>query len=120
LLRILRLNTRFQEAIWDESEGAWKVTAGDGMRIRASVLVSGMGALHVPHYPEHAWPGTVFRSSVSFSAWDYNVGSRRQNVAVVGTGASAIQFVPQIAPRVGQLIFPAHAAVDRSAPRFRF
>ena len=34
----LRLNTRFQEAIWDESGGAWDVTAGDGMRIRARVV----------------------------------------------------------------------------------
>ncbi len=43
----MRLNTRFCEAIWDESEGVWNVAAGDGMRIRARVLVSGMGALHV-------------------------------------------------------------------------
>ena len=99
----LRLNTRFQEAIWDESEGAWKVTAGDGMRIRARVLVSGMGALHVPHYPE--LPGLERFSGPAFhsSAWDYNVDLDGKNVAVVGTGASAIQFVPQIAPRVGQL-----------------
>jgi hypothetical protein len=44
----LRLNTRFREAIWDESEGVWNTTAGDGLRIRARVLVSGMGALHTP------------------------------------------------------------------------
>ena len=99
----LRLNTRFQEAIWDESEGAWNVTTGDGMQIRACVLVSGMGALHVPRYPE--LPGLECFSGPAFhsSAWDYNVDLDGKNVAVVGTGASAIQFVPQIAPRVGQL-----------------
>jgi len=99
----LRLNTRFQEAIWDESEGMWNVTTGDGMQIRARVFVSGMGALHVPRYPQ--LPGLERFSGPAFhsSAWDHNVELDGKNVAVVGTGASAIQFVPQIAPRVGQL-----------------
>ncbi len=99
----LRLNTRFQEAAWDESESVWNITAADGVRIRARVLVSGMGALHVPHYPE--LPGLEHFSGHAFhsSAWDYGVNLDAKNVAVVGTGASAIQFVPQIAPRVGKL-----------------
>ncbi len=99
----LRLNTRFQEAAWDESESVWNITAADGVRIRARVLVSGMGALHVPHYPE--LPGLEHFSGHAFhsSAWDYGVNLDGKNVAVVGTGASAIQFVPQIAPRVGKL-----------------
>ena len=99
----LRLNTRFQEAAWDESESVWNITASDGVRIRARVLVSGMGALHVPHYPE--LPGLEHFSGHAFhsSAWDYGVNLEDKNVGVVGTGASAIQFVPQIAPRVGKL-----------------
>jgi len=112
----LRLNTRFQEAIWDESEGAWNVTVGDGMQIRPRVVVSGMGALHVPRYPE--LPGLKRFSGRTFhsSAWDYKVDLDGKNVAVVGTGASAIQFVPQIAsPHRPAPSFPAHAAVDRSA-----
>jgi cation diffusion facilitator CzcD-associated flavoprotein CzcO len=99
----LRLNTRFREATWDESEGIWIATAGDGMRIRARVLVSGMGALHVPRYPDlkglDRFKGPAFHSA----AWDHSVDLDGKNVAVVGTGASAIQFVPQIAPRVGKL-----------------
>jgi cation diffusion facilitator CzcD-associated flavoprotein CzcO len=99
----LRLNTRFCEAVWDESEGVWNASAGDGMRIRARVLVSGMGALHVPHFPEikglDSFQGPAFHSS----SWDHSVDLAGKNVAVVGTGASAIQFVPQIAPSVGKL-----------------
>ena len=99
----LRLNTRFREAVWDESEGVWNATVGDGTLIRARVLVSGMGALHVPHYPElqglDCFQGPAFHSS----AWEHSVDLAGKNVAVVGTGASAIQFVPQIAPRVGKL-----------------
>jgi cation diffusion facilitator CzcD-associated flavoprotein CzcO len=99
----LRLNTCFQEAVWDESAGVWNATGGDGMHIRARVLVSGMGALHVPHYPEitglDRFKGPAFHSS----NWNQSVDLAGKNVAVIGTGASAIQFVPQIAPQVGKL-----------------
>ena len=99
----IRVSTRFQEAVWDESEGVWNATTGDNMRIRARVLVSGMGALHVPRYPSipglERFKGPAFHSSV----WDHIVNLDGKNIAVVGTGASAIQFVPQIAPRAGRL-----------------
>lgn len=99
----IRLNMRFHEATWDEAEGVWHATAGEEMRIKARVLVSGMGALHVPQYPKlkglDRFAGPAFHSS----AWDQNVDLNEKNVAVVGTGASAIQFVPQIAPRVRKL-----------------
>jgi cation diffusion facilitator CzcD-associated flavoprotein CzcO len=99
----IRLNARFCEAVWDESESAWNVTLADGLRFRSRVLVSGMGALHVPHYPEiqglDRFKGPAFHSAT----WDQAVDLDGKNVAVVGTGASAIQFVPQIAPRVGKL-----------------
>ena len=99
----LHLNACFREAVWNESESVWNATDGEGTRIRARVLVSGMGALHVPRYPE--LPGLVRFSGPAFhsSTWDYGVDLDGKNVAVVGTGASAIQFVPQIAPRVGKL-----------------
>ena len=48
----IRLKTRFQEAAWDEAESAWHVRVGENLRIRARVIVSGVGALHVPRYPE--------------------------------------------------------------------
>jgi cation diffusion facilitator CzcD-associated flavoprotein CzcO len=103
----MRFNTRFQEAAWDQSAGLWRVRAGDNLRdnlsIRARVLVSGMGALHVPHYPEI--PGIERFSGPSFhsATWKPEVDLIGKRVAVVGTGASAVQFVPQIVPRVGRL-----------------
>ena len=99
----IRLSTRFHEATWDEAESVWHVTAGEGMRIRARVLVSGIGALHIPSFPNlkgiDSFAGPKFHSS----NWDHNVDLAGKNVAVVGTGASAIQFVPQIVPRAGKL-----------------
>jgi cation diffusion facilitator CzcD-associated flavoprotein CzcO len=99
----IRLNTKFQEGVWDENSSHWRVMTHDGARIDARVLVSGMGALHVPHYPEikglERFQGPAFHSST----WNHDVDLTGKNVAVVGTGASAIQFVPRIAPRTGKL-----------------
>ncbi len=99
----IRLNTRFHEATWDEAAGLWRITAGDNLRIHARVLISGMGALHVPHYPEikgiESFTGPSFHSAT----WNSDVDLAGKTVAVVGTGASAIQFVPQIAPLAGKL-----------------
>ncbi len=99
----IRLKTRFQEGVGDENANVWRVTTHDGTRIVARVLVSGMGALHVPHYPEikglERFQGPAFHSST----WNHDVDLTGKNVAVIGTGASAIQFVPQIAPRVDKL-----------------
>src|SRR5262249_3441880 len=67
------------------------------------VLVSAVGALHVPKYPDirglEKFAGPKFHST----DWDVNVPLEGRRVAVIGTGASAIQFVPQIAPKVKRL-----------------
>jgi cation diffusion facilitator CzcD-associated flavoprotein CzcO len=103
----IRLKTRFCEAIWNDKGKLWQISAhetgGAPLRIRARVLVSGMGGLHVPNVPKlpgiERFAGPAFHSS----QWDYSVDLNGKNVGVVGTGASAIQFVPQIAPKVGKL-----------------
>lgn len=103
----IRFKTRFCEGAWDEAAGCWRICASDeahdNLTIRARVLISGMGALHVPHYPEI--PGIERFAGPSFhsATWRSDVDLSGKNVAVVGTGASAIQFIPHIAPRVGKL-----------------
>ena len=102
LRRRIRLNTAFQSAVWDEDAARWHVTTGGGL-ITCRVLVSGMGALHYPSMP--TLPGLeIFAGEVFHSArWnaDYSLAGRR--IAVIGTGASAIQFIPEIAPDAAQL-----------------
>jgi len=99
----IRLRTALREAVWDEQQGVWHATAGDGLKIDARVLVSGMGALHVPRYPElnglERFTGPAFHSA----AWDSRVDLKGRRVAVIGTGASAAQFVPRIAPEADRL-----------------
>jgi cation diffusion facilitator CzcD-associated flavoprotein CzcO len=99
----IRVNTRMQAAVWDEGAALWRVTAGDGATIRARVLVSAVGALHVPKFPEI--PGMENFVGLAFHStwWDSSVPLEGKRVAVIGTGASAIQFVPEVAPKVAKL-----------------
>ncbi len=93
----IRLNTALREAVWNQATGRWQVTLSDGGTVDARVLVSGVGALHVPAYPELSgadqFAGTAFHSA----EWNEDIDLEGKTIAVIGTGASAIQFVPRIA-----------------------
>jgi cation diffusion facilitator CzcD-associated flavoprotein CzcO len=99
----LQCNAKVVAARFDETRGTWSVTVEDGRVLRARALILGNGALHLPQIPD--LPGLAsFRGKTFHSArWDHDAPLDGKRVAVIGTGASAIQFVPQIAPRVAQL-----------------
>jgi cation diffusion facilitator CzcD-associated flavoprotein CzcO len=99
----MRFDTEVIEAVFDERDGRWRVTTRRGDVVSAKVLTSCMGGLSRPQLP--AIPGIDrFRGPSFHSAqWDHSVDLTGKRVAVVGTGASAIQFVPQIVPRVARL-----------------
>ncbi len=99
----IRLGTRLREVVWNEAEMCWHAVTEDGSQIKAQSFVSGVGALHVPNYPD--LPGLhTFRGSAFHSAhWDHSVDLAGKNIAVIGTGASSIQFVPEIAAQAGRL-----------------
>ena len=98
----IRFSSEVLGAAWDETVQRWRVCtdAGD---FDADVLVSATGALSDPAIPElpglERFEGTVFHSA----AWRHDVDLTGKRVAVIGTGASAIQFVPQIQPKVARL-----------------
>uniref|UniRef100_UPI003899402C flavin-containing monooxygenase n=2 Tax=Noviherbaspirillum massiliense TaxID=1465823 RepID=UPI003899402C len=99
----IRLNTEMTEAAFDEANDCWQVRTADGKSFTTRILVSAMGALSRPAYPH--LPGMERFKGMAFHSaeWkhDYDLAGKR--VAVIGTGASAIQFVPQIAPKVARL-----------------
>jgi cation diffusion facilitator CzcD-associated flavoprotein CzcO len=99
----LRLKTRMEKAVWDEAAGFWRLTTDKGEEITARALVSGVGALHIPSVPKlkgiEKFKGAAFHSA----QWRHDYDLTGKRVAVIGTGASAIQFVPQIAPQVEKL-----------------
>jgi len=99
----IRFGVELTGAHWDERERHWTATTRDGREFVAQFLVSGVGGLHIPQVPE--LPGIAnFEGRTWHSArWDHEYDLRGKRVAVVGTGASAVQFVPKIAPDVAEL-----------------
>jgi cation diffusion facilitator CzcD-associated flavoprotein CzcO len=98
---------RFGDAVtrarWDEAEGVWIIRTAKGHEERAQLLVSGIGGLTTPSYPAIDGMETFGGAAFHSARWDHSTPIRGQRVAVVGTGASAIQIVPTIAPDVAQL-----------------
>jgi cation diffusion facilitator CzcD-associated flavoprotein CzcO len=99
----LRLGTAIVEARFNEEEGLWTLTTQAGDRVTARVVISGVGGLVNPAHPEipglERFEGEVFHTA----RWNHDYDLRGKQVAVIGTGASAVQVVPAIAPKVGKL-----------------
>src|SRR6201995_5993780 len=106
----IRLSTEVSSARWDEAGRRWELETSRGP-LRAQVLVSATGPLVEPRIPP--FPGLErFRGPAFHSArWDHSVDLRGKRVAAIGTGASAIQFVPRVAPEGEQLY-----VLQRTAP----
>ena len=103
ILPHVRFNANVVNARFDEASATWVVRTEDGREFKSQLLVSGAGALSNPSIPNT--PGLdSFKGEVFHSAnWRHDVDLRGKRVAVIGSGASAIQFVPQIAPKVATL-----------------
>lgn len=100
----IRFNNELKEAHWDESAGVWRLKTAQGHRYSARILVSGMGGLSRAAYPVgvqglESFEGKTFHSQ----DWDHQYDLQGKRIAVIGTGASAIQFVPQIQKLAGQV-----------------
>jgi cation diffusion facilitator CzcD-associated flavoprotein CzcO len=121
----LHFDREVDEARWDDETARWTVRTTDGHEYVAPLLIWATGSLSAPSIPD--FPGLKdFRGKVFHSArWEHGFDLTGKRVCVVGTGASAIQFVPQIAPVVEHLylhqrtppwIFPRH---DRPVSKLR-
>ena len=98
-------------ATFDDDTARWTLRTAAGDELTAQVVIAGVGALHQPHYPDlpglSSFAGRTFHSA----DWDHDHDLTGRRVAVVGTGASSIQFVPPVAA------VAAHLDVyQRSAP----
>jgi cation diffusion facilitator CzcD-associated flavoprotein CzcO len=102
LHRHIRLGHELERAAWDDERQHWRVQTSGGAWT-AQVLVDATGPLSHPQVPPipglRRFEGTLFHSA----EWDHEHDLDGERVAVIGTGASAIQFVPRIAGRVGRL-----------------
>ena len=96
LRRCIRFGQHVDRVHWDDSEYRWHVFTKTGEEYVAQFIISGAGALHIPSLPDIAGLGE-FRGPVFHTAqWDHTVDLTGKRVAVIGTGASAIQMVPEL------------------------
>lgn len=105
----LMLQTPMLGAAWDDTETRWRIDTG-GEQIEAAVLVLACGRLTEPNVPAilglESFTGPIFHTA----RWDHTVDLAGARVAVVGTGASAVQLVPELARRC------AHVTVFQRTP----
>jgi cation diffusion facilitator CzcD-associated flavoprotein CzcO len=111
VLRHIRFHAEVLAAAFDDETGRWRLTLADGDEHAADVLITAAGQLSRPSTPDipglDSFEGALFHSA----RWDRGHDFRGERVAVLGTGASAIQFVPAIAPLAARL-----TVFQRSAP----
>lgn len=109
LLPHTALGTEVVSASFDEDEGLWRVSAADGREWDARFLLIGTGQLSKPTIPEiqgrRDFAGIQFHSA----EWNYSANLEGKDVVAVGTGASAVQYIPRVAKAAKNL-----AVVQRS------
>ena len=99
----IRLNTKVTAARWNDADAGWRLTTDGGEDVVVDVLVAAQGMFNDLNWPDvrglDDFAGTLFHAS----RWreDHDLTGRR--VAVIGTAAAAVQFIPEIAPKVEQL-----------------
>lgn len=99
----IRLNTEVTGAVWDEDSSRWTLETAGGTRYTAKVFIPATGFIgeaRMPSFPgQDSFKGAMFHSGM----WDHDHDVTGETVAVVGAGASAIQFLPAIQPHAGKI-----------------
>lgn len=123
LMRHIRFGTEVTDVTFDGRR--WSVKAKDGHQVTADIVVSGLGGLHIPKHAAidglESFEGTRFHTA----EWNHDHDLTGKKVAIIGTGASAVQVLPSIAPIVDQVtIFQRSAAwvfprLTRDIPEWR-
>jgi 4-hydroxyacetophenone monooxygenase len=111
----IRFNTEVIDSGWDEARGVWKtrLRTADGREefVESNAVITAVGQLSRPRLPDIKGIETFKGASFHSATWDHSIDLKGKRVAVIGTGASAFQFVPEIAPDVAQL-----TVFQRNAP----
>ncbi|MDX6657606.1 MAG: hypothetical protein QOH62_2399 [Solirubrobacteraceae bacterium] len=102
--RLVTPDTQVVSCAWDESARQWQTTSADGRIWESDAIVVATGQLHQPAYPRVEGRERFAGHSFHSAQWDHDYDMRGKRVAVIGTGASAVQFVPEIAEQAGRLV----------------
>jgi len=109
--RHIRFNTCVEGARWDEEVGLWRVALAGGSTLSAQYLITGTGFLSQPHTPEipgiHSFDGRVIHTA----RWDDSFDATGKRIAVIGTGATGVQLIPELAKKARDLTIYQRTAI---------
>lgn len=104
LRRHLRCNTTVTRLDWSDDDRTWTLTFADGTTAVADVVISGLGQLNRPAFPDIAGRETFAGTTFHSARWDHDHDLTGERVAVIGSGASAVQFIPEVQRQAGELV----------------
>lgn len=99
----IRLNTKVTGATFDDEHHLWRLTTAEGEPVTVRHVVGATGVFTKPKPPDIPGLETFAGSVMHTARWDHDEDLRGRRVAIIGTGASAVQVIPSIAPEVEQL-----------------
>src|SRR5947209_9413830 len=104
----VRFHTEVLAATWSEDDARWTVRVrtpeGDEASLEANAVISAVGQLNQPSFPDIEGRDSFEGISFHSARWRHDVDLRGKRVAVIGTGASAVQFIPEIATQPSELL----------------
>ncbi|HSW15332.1 MAG TPA: NAD(P)/FAD-dependent oxidoreductase [Solimonas sp.] len=103
LRRHMRFNTTVEQAVFDEASQTWTVQVAGGKPLRTRFLLTATGFLSQPKKPDIPGIESFKGKVIHTAAWDHDYELAGKRAAVIGTGATAVQLIPKIAPQLKQL-----------------
>jgi cation diffusion facilitator CzcD-associated flavoprotein CzcO len=99
----LKMGDEAKTAVWDDARAVWKITTATGKIYETNALIAALGQLNRPKLPEiegrDSFKGPAFHSA----RWDHSVDLKGKRVGVIGSAASAVQIIPEVAKVASQL-----------------
>ena len=101
--RYMRFNTTVEGARWDEDAQVWRVALADGETLSARFLIAATGFLSQPRTPDIPGIDTFNGRIIHTAAWDDSYSFKGRRAAIIGTGSTAVQVIPELAKEVSEL-----------------
>lgn len=115
--KFIRLNTKVVSFMLDENAGIWNVHLVDGEILKARHVLNGMGGLHQPSIPPFKGLDRFNGPTMHSANWDHNIDFEGKRVAIIGSAASAIQIIPELA-KICQKLDIYQRTPNYIAPRY--
>ncbi len=109
--RHMRFNTTVEGARWDDDARVWRVTLAGGETLTTRFLITATGFLSQPHTPDIPGINSFDGRVIHTTAWDDSYDFSGRRVAVIGTGATAVQLIPELANKAADLTVYQRTAI---------